>query len=115
MVSEDPAPATRPNALDAPTEDPGPHLSYAIQWILFALMGFIFIGYIIRTEIKVRREDAEDAAAEAELPENAPKPPRRPRTADQASRPRHVGRGRDPRLSRPLTLVSRGSGVRPGR
>ncbi|MGC5169764.1 SURF1 family protein [Microbacterium sp. DT81.1] len=80
MISEDPAPATRPNALDAPTEDPGPHLSYAIQWILFALMGFIFIGYIIRTEIKVRREDAEDAAAEAELPEDAPKPPRRPRT-----------------------------------
>jgi len=79
MVSEDPAAATRPTALDSPTEDPGPHLSYAIQWILFAIMGFIFIGYIIRTEVRLRREDAEDAAAEAERPDDAPKPPRRPK------------------------------------
>ncbi|WP_439593183.1 SURF1 family cytochrome oxidase biogenesis protein [Microbacterium sp.] len=62
VVSEDPAAASMPNALEAPTEDPGPHLSYAIQWILFAIMGFIFIGYVIRTELRHRREDAEDAA-----------------------------------------------------
>lgn len=62
MVSEDPAPATRPAALSAPSEDPGPHLSYAIQWILFAIMGFVFIGYVIRTERRHRREDAEDRA-----------------------------------------------------
>ncbi|HEX5859745.1 MAG TPA: SURF1 family protein [Microbacterium sp.] len=79
MVSEDPAAATRPTPLDSPTEDPGPHLSYAIQWILFAIMGFIFIGYIIRTEVRLRREDAEDAAAEADRPDDAPKPPRRPK------------------------------------
>jgi cytochrome oxidase assembly protein ShyY1 len=63
MVSEDPAPATRPAALTAPSEDPGPHLSYAIQWILFAIMGFVFIGYVIRTERRHRREDAEDRAS----------------------------------------------------
>ncbi|MDR6868263.1 cytochrome oxidase assembly protein ShyY1 [Microbacterium resistens] len=67
LVSEDPAPATRPHAFDMPSEDPGPHLSYAIQWILFALMGFIFIGYIIRTEIVKHRE------------ESAGRPPRGPR------------------------------------
>ena len=61
LVSEDPVPAAVPGALAVPSEDPGPHLSYAIQWILFAIMGFIFIGYIIRTERKYRREDAEDA------------------------------------------------------
>lgn len=61
MVSEDPAPATQPQALEAPSDDPGPHLSYAVQWILFALMGFIFIGYVIRTERTHRREDAEAA------------------------------------------------------
>ncbi|QIG40799.1 SURF1 family protein [Microbacterium sp. 4R-513] len=61
MVSEDPAPAERPEALEAPSDDPGPHLSYAVQWILFAVMGFIFIGYIIRTERAHRREDAEAA------------------------------------------------------
>jgi cytochrome oxidase assembly protein ShyY1 len=63
MVSEDPAPATAPSALEAPTDDPGPHLSYALQWILFAIMGFGFIGYIIVSERRIRREDAEDAAA----------------------------------------------------
>lgn len=62
MVSEDPAPATVPEALESPSEDPGPHLSYAIQWILFAVMGFVFIGYVIRTERRHRREDAEDTA-----------------------------------------------------
>lgn len=61
MVSETPAPASVPNALASPSEDPGPHLSYAIQWILFAVMGFLFIGYVIRTELHHRREDAEDS------------------------------------------------------
>ncbi|BDV30483.1 SURF1 family protein [Microbacterium terricola] len=60
MASEDPAPATRPNPVEDPSVDPGPHLSYAIQWILFAIMGFIFIGYVIRTERRHRREDAEE-------------------------------------------------------
>ncbi|WP_312676100.1 SURF1 family protein [Microbacterium sp.] len=63
MVSEDPTPTTAPNPLESPSDDPGPHLSYAIQWILFAVMGFVFIWYMIRTEIRHRREDAEDAAA----------------------------------------------------
>jgi cytochrome oxidase assembly protein ShyY1 len=66
MADENPGVAERPHALEKPTEDPGPHLSYAIQWILFAIMGFIFIFYMIRTEVRHRREDAEDAAALAE-------------------------------------------------
>lgn len=61
LASEDPAPGTRPQPLESPSEDPGPHLSYAIQWILFAVMGFVFIGYVIRTERAHRRDD-EDAA-----------------------------------------------------
>ncbi|MFY9711835.1 MAG: SURF1 family protein [Microbacterium sp.] len=65
LVSEDPAPETTPSGFDSPTDDPGPHLSYAIQWILFALMGFIFIGYIIRTEIVKHREELEGALAPA--------------------------------------------------
>lgn len=66
MATESPAPSERPNAIDRPVEDPGPHLSYAIQWILFAVMGFVFIFYMIRTETKHRAEDAADAAAERE-------------------------------------------------
>lgn len=57
MVSETPSAKTL-GAFGSPTDDPGPHLSYAIQWILFAVMGFAFIGYIIRTEIVKAKEDA---------------------------------------------------------
>lgn len=60
MTAETPAPAERPQALDDPSADPGPYLSYAIQWILFAVMGFAFIWYMIRTEIRHRREDEQD-------------------------------------------------------
>ncbi len=67
LVSESPAPASRPSAFDAPSDDPGPFLSYAIQWILFAVMGFIFIGYVIRTEIVKHRDEV------------AGRPPRAPR------------------------------------
>jgi cytochrome oxidase assembly protein ShyY1 len=66
LISEDPAAASVPNTLEAPSEDPGPHLSYAIQWILFAVMGFVFIGYVIRTERRHRREDADDAAGDVQ-------------------------------------------------
>lgn len=63
IVSESPSPEVALGGFDSPTDDPGPHLSYAIQWILFALMGFIFIGYIIRTEIIKHREELEGAPA----------------------------------------------------
>ncbi len=58
LVSEDPEPETALGGFASPTDDPGPHLSYAIQWILFALMGFAFIGYVIRIEIVKAKEDA---------------------------------------------------------
>ncbi len=80
LVSEDPAPATAPQSLEDPSEDPGPHLSYAIQWILFAIMGFVFIGYVIRTERRHRLEDAEDASLEASGP--APRAASGPRDRD---------------------------------
>lgn len=75
MVSEDPAPDVRPSGFSMPTEDPGPHLSYAIQWILFAIMGFAFLGYVIRIEITKAREDA------GEIPKQEPRR-RRDRDAD---------------------------------
>jgi cytochrome oxidase assembly protein ShyY1 len=80
LVSEDPAPATAPHPLEDPSEDPGPHLSYAIQWILFAVMGFVFIAYVIRTERRHRREDAEDAQVEASV--SPPRAPSRRRDRD---------------------------------
>jgi cytochrome oxidase assembly protein ShyY1 len=68
LVSETPAPATAPSAVEAPTADAGPHLSYAVQWILFAVMGFVFIVYVIVTERRHRREELADAAAAASAP-----------------------------------------------
>lgn len=68
MVSEDPAADVVPGGFESPTEDPGPHLSYAIQWILFAIMGFIFIGYMIRTEIQKHREEVEGRPAPVKAP-----------------------------------------------
>lgn len=62
LVSEDPAPQTGLGGFTSPTDDPGPHLSYAIQWILFGIMGFIFIFYMIRTEVQKHREEVEGRA-----------------------------------------------------
>jgi len=70
IASEEPAVSDMPLPLDPPSDDPGPYLSYAIQWILFAVMGFVFIGYIIRTERRHRREEIaeRDAAPLAPAP-----------------------------------------------
>jgi len=54
LASEDPAPATRPTAVSKPIPDEGPHLSYAFQWIVFALMGFFGLGWAIRQEYRIR-------------------------------------------------------------
>ena len=63
LVGEEPSGEGGLGSFISPTDDPGPHLSYAIQWILFALMGFVFIGYIIRTEIVKHREEVEGMPA----------------------------------------------------
>ena len=97
LVSEDPAVADIPNALESPSDDPGPYLSYAIQWILFAVMGFVFIWYMIRTEIRHRREDAEDAAADAAAATPGPDVPAGPPSADSAAARRRRRRDQRPR------------------
>jgi cytochrome oxidase assembly protein ShyY1 len=57
LATEDPAPATRPTAVEKPIPDEGPHLSYAFQWIVFALMGFFGLGWAIRQEYRIRNSD----------------------------------------------------------
>lgn len=69
MVSESPAPTERPTALPKPARDEGPHLSYAFQWVVFALLGFIGLGWAIRQEYRVVNADdpeERDRAAERE-------------------------------------------------
>lgn len=67
LASEDPAPATRPTAVSKPVPDEGPHLSYAFQWLVFALMGFFGLGWAIRQEYRIRNsEDPEERKRAAE-------------------------------------------------
>jgi cytochrome oxidase assembly protein ShyY1 len=57
LASEDPAAATRPTAVAKPVPDEGPHLSYAFQWVAFAVMGFFGLGWAIRQEYRIRNSD----------------------------------------------------------
>lgn len=77
LDSEDPAPATRPVAYDRPVADEGPHLSYAFQWFVFALMGLVGLGWAIRQEYRHRNEDdpAEQARAAKRASRAAAKAP----------------------------------------
>jgi cytochrome oxidase assembly protein ShyY1 len=61
MASESPSAATRPVASSKPTPDEGPHLSYAVQWFVFALFGFLGLGYALRQEYRlINAEDPEE-------------------------------------------------------
>lgn len=67
MASEDPAPAERPIAVTKPSPDEGPHLSYAFQWFVFALLAFVGFGWAVRQEYRIVNIDdplEQDRAAE---------------------------------------------------
>lgn len=77
MASENPAPAVRPTAAAKPIADEGPHLSYAFQWVAFAIMGFVGLGWAIRQEFRIRNADD---------PEERERAARRKRKADAKPR-----------------------------
>jgi len=54
LVSETPRPTEEP-PLPAvkPERDEGPHLSYALQWYLFAIFGFLGFAYALRQEYRL--------------------------------------------------------------
>jgi len=80
LVTESPS-ETHGVLLTKPSLDEGNHLSYALQWIAFALLGFIAVAWIIRRELKLARNPratiprrkidrsaaAEDAEIDAQL------------------------------------------------
>ena len=55
MVTESPAESSNPQPLSRPVLDEGNHLSYAVQWIIFAAMGFFALFWAIRQEQEFRR------------------------------------------------------------
>ena len=57
MVTESPAESSKPQPLSRPVLDEGNHLSYAVQWIIFAAMGFFALFWAIRQEQEFRRMD----------------------------------------------------------
>lgn len=60
VVSESPGVAEMPLPRARPEPDEGPHLSYAFQWVIFAIIGFAGLGLAIRQEYRYR--NAEDPA-----------------------------------------------------
>jgi len=63
LASENPQPAERPAAAQEPVIDEGPHLSYAIQWIVFAALAFFGLVWAYRREKRINALPVEERAA----------------------------------------------------
>lgn len=73
LVSETPAPSSAPAVHADPVLDDGPHLSYAVQWVLFAAVAIGGWWTFLRRE-------AEEAAQGTEAPADAEPSPERAET-----------------------------------
>ncbi|HET6672242.1 MAG TPA: SURF1 family protein [Agromyces sp.] len=73
--------AEPPLAAPRPVRDEGPHLSYALQWFVFAIMAFIALGWAANQERKVLAE-ASGGGVSAKAAREPRKPPRERRDAD---------------------------------
>lgn len=63
LVSETPAVAPMPVAAVKPDPDPGPHASYALQWIAFGILAFVGLVWAWRREIRIAALPREEQAA----------------------------------------------------
>jgi cytochrome oxidase assembly protein ShyY1 len=63
LASEQPAPASAPLLLPRPDEDLGPHLAYAIQWWLGAVVVYVLLVVYARQEAQRRAGDDEGRPA----------------------------------------------------
>jgi cytochrome oxidase assembly protein ShyY1 len=61
MLSTEDPPAESTPVLEAkPEPDEGPHLSYALQWFVFALLGFLGYGWALRQEFRTLHAEDPD-------------------------------------------------------
>lgn len=63
LESETPAITTSnpPKAIQKPELSEGNHLSYAMQWVLFALMAFVALFYMVRQELLLKKEQTDSS------------------------------------------------------
>jgi cytochrome oxidase assembly protein ShyY1 len=73
-----------PVALARPVRDEGPHLSYALQWFVFALLAFIALGWFANQERRLLAGDAAEPSNTDGAGAAGPEPGRR-----STSTPRH--------------------------
>jgi cytochrome oxidase assembly protein ShyY1 len=74
-----------PLALPRPVRDEGPHLSYALQWFVFALMGFVALGWFANQERKLLATEGAERSGTLRRPAAEPKrPPKPPRGRSDA-------------------------------
>ena len=66
MANETPAADIQPRTIPKPIRDEGPHLSYALQWIVFAILAFIGLGWALRQEYRVVNAEDPDEKIRAE-------------------------------------------------
>ena len=67
LESESPSVSPMPLPAIKPVPDEGPHLSYAVQWIVFAVFGFFGLGYALRQEYRLVNADDPDERARAAI------------------------------------------------
>lgn len=53
---------------ELPQLDAGPYLSYGLQWLAFGVMAPLGLGYFVWAEIRARRREKADAAAQPATP-----------------------------------------------
>ncbi|MFV0460163.1 MAG: SURF1 family protein [Actinomycetales bacterium] len=71
LADETPAAATNPQQLPRPPLDEGPHLSYSVQWVIFALGALVGFGLLVR---RTWQDEQADAIERGETPAPAPLP-----------------------------------------
>lgn len=60
LTASDPAQAAGLTPIALPPQDTGSHLSYAMQWIAFAIMFVVGLGILIRREVRFLREQEDE-------------------------------------------------------
>lgn len=92
---------TAPYAAQEPVLDEGPHLSYALQWYVFAVGAFVVNGWAAQQERRNRRSDAEDAESTSTPTGVTPAPARPTTDAELSDRYGTSGAGGRKRIARP--------------